>query len=282
MDDSELAHLDANGLCNKYVELVLLEENTDHIGRKNRISGWVHDIGKRLIAIGSESEREAMPLLEHRSEAVRFAAAYLIKPFNRELFVSVLESLARNVFSDIGREARFALSWRKSEDERASRPSGPDPAPDPNWLRILHWQRDNPPPPAMNRGKFEDRLLTEFSADRARQIMALVRPAIGLWEQRNAPTDSHLASRHGGDLFAPPGWQWPIYEQEPMYFLGQIRCRDLGGLPGAELLPREGLLAFFGDFDVIAGCFPGGDTSQGSVFHWAEEGLVPDAAAAAT
>ena len=33
-----------------------------------------------------------------------------------------------------------------------------------------------------------------------------------------------------------------------MFFLAQIHCPDLKGLPGAELLPETGLLSFFGDF----------------------------------
>jgi hypothetical protein len=60
-----------------------------------------------------------------------------------------------------------------------------------------------------------------------------------------------------------------------MYFLGQIRCRELAGLPGAEYLPGDGMLAFFGDHDVISGSFPSGDPGQGAVCHWPETGLVP-------
>lgn len=59
-----------------------------------------------------------------------------------------------------------------------------------------------------------------------------------------------------------------------MYFLGQIYCPDLAGLPGAELLPREGLLAFFGDFDAIAGCEPACSAEQGAVYYWPEADLV--------
>ena len=273
MDNSDLIGLDAEALRNKYVEMVLLHEKTLHIGQKNRVFGWKHEIGKRLIAIGAESAREAMPLLEHPSEAVRFAAAYLIKPFNRELFINLLEGLAGHR-TEIGRDARFALSWLKSEEERASQPSSPAPAPDPNWLRIVHWQENNPPPAAMSRAHFEDRVLTEFSASRAPQILALTRPAIGLWPQHEAFPVSPLSSRHGGDLWAPPDFEWPICDEEPLYFLGQIHCPDLAGLPGADQLPPDGMLTFFGDFDVISGCGPGGDAEQGAVYHWSMEGLV--------
>ena len=40
-----------------------------------------------------------------------------------------------------------------------------------------------------------------------------------------------------------------------MLFVGQIDCAALRGLPGAELLPPHGVLAFFGDHDAVQGCF---------------------------
>ena len=57
-----------------------------------------------------------------------------------------------------------------------------------------------------------------------------------------------------------------------MFFLAQIHCADLKGLPGAELLPETGLLSFFGDHDAIGGC-GWVDPSQSAIYHWTE----PDA-----
>ena len=238
------------------------------------LPGWVHDIELRLIALGDQSERELLPLLDHSSGSVRRSVAYDIRPFNRELFLNFMESLIR-AGGALGHQARRDLESMKQREEWEAKPAAPDPAPDPNWLRILHWQETNPPPSAMRREHFEDRVSTEFSPARAQQILALARPAIGLWPQRNAPSPSPLASRHGGDVWAPPDWEWPIWEEEPMGFLGQIRFADLAGLPAAEALPRAGVLAWFGDHDLISGCSYGGDDVQGAVFHWPEEGLIP-------
>ena len=54
-----------------------------------------------------------------------------------------------------------------------------------------------------------------------------------------------------------------------MFFLAQIHCPDLKGLPGAELLPEKGLLSFFGDHDAINGC-DAADLSQSAIYHWTE------------
>jgi hypothetical protein len=263
---ADLAKLDAETLRQRYAETVLLHARTHHVGRANRIDGQIREIGERLVALGGTSERELLPLLKHRSGNVRRSAAYAVRPFDRSLFLSTMEGLVR-AGGAIGRKAQSDLEFE-------AMPREPMPAPDPNWLRIINWQEDNPPPPAMTRSQFEDRVRTAFAPDRARQLLALTRPAIGLWPRRNAGSDTFLGSRHCGDAWAPPGWQWPIYEEEPMYFLGQIYCPDLIGLPGAELLPAEGLLTFFGDFDAIAGCDTAGSVEQGAVYHWPAENLI--------
>jgi Domain of unknown function (DUF1963) len=59
----------------------------------------------------------------------------------------------------------------------------------------------------------------------------------------------------------------------PLLFVGQINCAELGGLPGADLLPASGLLSFFGDHDAVTGCFP---FDSHCVFYWPNvERLVP-------
>jgi Domain of unknown function (DUF1963) len=143
------------------------------------------------------------------------------------------------------------------------------------WQRILHWQENNPPPPATSQGQFEDRVLTEFSCGSAKQILSLARPAIGLWPQREFVSDDPLASRHGGEVFAPPGWNWPVSGKEPQCFLAQVNCGDFAGLPGAEHLPRDGLLTFFGDVELISGCFPESDGDLNMVCHFPVHRLAP-------
>ena len=96
-------------------------------------------------------------------------------------------------------------------------------------------------------------------------------PAIGLWPQRRAEVGPAV-SRFGGVPMAPKGWQWPVAEEEPRLFVGQINCAELRGLPGAEQLPASGLLAFFGDHDAVTGCFP---FDSHCVFYWPDvHGLV--------
>ena len=96
------------------------------------------------------------------------------------------------------------------------------------------------------------------------RLMSLALPAIGLWPQRRADI-SAFASRFGGTPLAPPDWQWPTFEEEPMLFVSQINCAELRDLPGAELLPPHGVLAFFGDHDAVQGADSLGMTA---VYHW--------------
>jgi hypothetical protein len=273
-DSDDLANLDAEALRRRYAECVLLHERTPHVGHANRIFSQIRDIGERLVTLGGMSERELLPLLNHASGPVRRSAAFDIRPFNRGVFQSAMEDLVR-LGGAIAREAQFDLEFMKLREEQEIKPTRPDPPADPNWLRIVNWQENNPAPPAITQALFEDRVLTEFPTNRAQQILALARPAIGLWPQREAASKPTLGSRHCGEVWAPSHWDWPIYEEEPMYFLGQIYCPDLAGLSGAETLPQTGLLTFFGDFDAIAGCEPAGSPEQGAVYHWPIDGLVP-------
>ena len=125
------------------------------------------------------------------------------------------------------------------------------------------WQCDHPAPAALAREEIAERLrqsLPEFCD----ALMDLALPAIGLWPQRRADIAA-TATRFGGTPSAPPDWQWPIAEEEPLLFVGQINCAELRGLPGAEVLPSAGLLAFFGDHDAVTGCCP---FDAGGVYFW--------------
>jgi uncharacterized protein YwqG len=133
------------------------------------------------------------------------------------------------------------------------------------------WQCDNPPPIALTRDEIAARL-RQSGPEFCERLMDLALPAIGLWPVRRAAITA-TASRFGGAPLAPPDWQWPTVEDEPLLFVGQINCAELRGLPGAELLPSSGLLAFFGDHDAITGCFPFAD---GGVYFWPDlDRLVP-------
>lgn len=75
---------------------------------------------------------------------------------------------------------------------------------------------------------------------------------------------------------APQGWQWPVAEQEPLLFVGQINCAELRNLSGAEQFPVSGMLAFFGDHDAVNGCFP---FDSHCVFYWPDVECLVEAKA---
>ncbi|PZA09051.1 hypothetical protein DNX69_25505 [Rhodopseudomonas palustris] len=131
----------------------------------------------------------------------------------------------------------------------------------------------SPPPPAMDVAEIVKRLIAALPLEAA-ALLRQLRPAIGLWPQAaraDAPIDG---SRLGGMPCAPPGWQWPIAATEPMLFIGQINCADLRGLPGAEVLPSQGLLSCFGDHDTVMGCLLTGE--GGALYYWPEtDHLLP-------
>jgi hypothetical protein len=226
-----------------------------------------------LIAAGGNSEREFLPLLEDPSLAVRYTAAFAVKPFDRARFEAVLRALAEGG-GEVGRKARSSLEWAKRQDEHPPSPLGSG---GPGWRLVPHpwaWQASNPPPPALNRAQLEGLIRTRLPERVLSAIMPLVRPAIELWPSV-ATAPAPLSTRLGGQPVAPPGWHWPLYEEEPMFFLAQIHCPDLKGLPGAELLPESGLLSFFGDHDAIGGC-GWVDPSQSAIYHWTElDSLAP-------
>ncbi|MGB6325534.1 MAG: DUF2019 domain-containing protein [Methylocella sp.] len=87
-----------------FIELIREIEAVEHIGQHNRLFGRRQKIAEQLIAAGGNSEREFLPLLEHPSLAVRYAAAFDVKPFDRARFEAVLTALAEGG-GGIGRKA---------------------------------------------------------------------------------------------------------------------------------------------------------------------------------
>jgi uncharacterized protein YwqG len=233
-EGSGLSKLSAAELAQAYVESVQAAEATEHVGRKNRLARHCWQIVQEL-----KGRREGR---------------------------SVLQRLADHSDEEVRKWASGSLAWL---DKPTSQPE-PQPPKGKFWPNVI-WQCDHAPPLALARDEIAERLrqsLPEF-CDR---LMGLARPAIGLWPQRRAEVGS-MASRFGGVAMAPPGWQWPVAEEEPLLFVGQINCAELRGLPSAEQLPASGLLAFFGDHDAVNGCFP---FDSHCVFYWPDvERLVP-------
>jgi len=161
-------------------------------------------------------------------------------------------------------------SWAQSDIEDHPKHEPPPYSPP---TREWQWQCDNPPPPAMSGVEIE-RLLRDALPDFADRLMALARPAIGLWPQRLRADRDGATSRLGGMPLAPPDWRWPTVEREPLLFVGQIDCAELQGLPGAEQLPPRGMLAFLGDHDAVMACRY--EARDIAVHHWLDiDRLIP-------
>ena len=210
-----------------YVASIEGAEATEHVGRKNRFAGLRSAIVQELRSRGLE--RAFFRRLAERSDPqVREAASTHL------------------VWLD--KPANVAVATPRS-------PLRPETL----------WQCDHPPPPALTREAIVTRLRDAVpgACDRLAQLAL---PAIRLWPQRRADVPA-ATSRFGGMPLAPRDWRWPTHEAEPLLFIGQINCADLSGLPGAELLPAEGLLAFFGDHDAVTGCFP---FAEGGVYYWSD------------
>ncbi len=231
---TDLKNLGVGELARTYIDSVLASEATEHIGRRNRLAGVLFEIVEEL-----KTRNAARPTLERLSEHAA--------PGVRASARSHLERLDRPT------------------------PQAPPHSPITRW-QIL-WQSDNPPPPAMTRDAIAQRLrraLPEFGD----QLVGLTLPAVGLWPQRQRGAIAATASRLGGWPLAPPGWQWPTNENEPLLFIAQINCNDLHCLPGAESLPGSGVFAFFADHDAVNGCRYGGEDF--AAYYWTDiESLIP-------
>ncbi|HYR09050.1 MAG TPA: YwqG family protein [Longimicrobium sp.] len=77
-------------------------------------------------------------------------------------------------------------------------------------------------------------------------IAALAKPCIQLETVPGDDTAGRVgATRLGGEPDLPPGEPWPEWQGTPMSFLVQIDLATVAGLPGADVLPSDGLLSFF-------------------------------------
>lgn len=259
--DRDFATLDTPELIEALVQNIRTRHAVEHIGRKNRLMMRERRILDALKARTDGTLRVLLPLLDHRDLRVRLSMAIDCKPVDRAASLAVIKALAERR-DEIGRDARQSLEW---EEFLLKHP--PTPAPPRQHKERFFWQSRRAPPDGVTRLQLEQRLCNDFSEDGAAPLLALMRPAIRLWPQRPVPEAPIAASHLGGMPCVPANWSWPIYETEPLFFLGQINCADLVGLPSAEALPREGLLAFFADHDAVMGCGLS-DERQWAVHYW--------------
>jgi hypothetical protein len=133
--------------------------------------------------------------------------------------------------------------------------------------RLLHWQANTGPPPALRRSEVEAALHAALPDEIAAEMMRLAKPAIGLWPRRLEGPLPPLASRLGGAPVVPPDFAWPTDPEngEPLIFLAEINCGELRELPGSNQLPDSGMLGFFADENGATAL----DYGICRVCHWA-------------
>lgn len=263
--DSNLSSLSNDGLVELWVRLEQEWPTVEHGGRKNRLVRRGRRIIELLKARTNGTTRFLQPLLTHPDAKLRLTAATWYKSVDHEAYRAVAEELAQRK-DEIGRHARSSLEWDARSMQYST--SGPTPEQLQRSAEAANLRVSRPPPSGLSRGALEQRLRAEFSAEIAARLLRLARPTIGLWPQRLAPDAPATASRFGGLPCVPAGWSWPTCEAEPLFFLAQINCRELAGLPTASRLPRDGMLAFFGDHDWVNG-FPN-FWPYATVEHWSD------------
>jgi hypothetical protein len=129
-----------------------------------------------------------------------------------------------------------------------------------------------PAPPGCSRAYVEERIRAAFPDNRQQPIIELLRQSIRIWSKSRSrnPTDSCF----GGLPAVPTGWSWPFEDGEPLVFLAQINCADMFAEAGESVLPKTGLMLFFGGDPDIHGCGP---THGGMIYHFPDPAALKPA-----
>ena len=252
MSDGDFSPLSNDELLELWVRIEQEWPTVEHGGRKNRLARRGRRIIELLKARTDGTTRFLQPLLAHPDAKLRLMVATRYKSVDHTAYHALASELAQRKDA-IGRDARASLEWDARSAQYSM--SGATPEQLQRRAEVVNLRVSRPPPSGLSRAELEQRLRAEFSSEIAARLLRLARPAIGLWPQRLAPDAPPTASRFGGMPCAPAGWSWPTCETEPLFFLAQINCRELAHLPTASRLPRDGMLAFFGDHDWVNG-FP--------------------------
>lgn len=228
-------------LVTAFVELTQEIAATDHVGRSNRLFDRREFVFKE-IAAARDSTAALQALMGHTDPKIQLAIARLCKSADvmKAAALATLQRLAQ-MRDEVGDAAKAALD--------ATSPPSKTPPRTPKDLAYL------PLPGQMTRTVAEHIIRKSPLRDKAAELIALLRPAIGLWP---IPDPQELtASRFGGMPAVPVDFVWPFLERElegePYLFLAQINCGELGSLAKAHGLPETGLLSFFGDHDDVNG-----------------------------
>jgi uncharacterized protein YwqG len=262
--DDDLTSLSDDELVEAYAEIAHLFETSEHVGRANRLMGRFMPIIDELRARSGGTFQMLRPLLEHVEPSVRYSVAQRFSELDHEAYERTMRPLAERA-DEIGRKAQGSLRL-DAYYQKVGYPEARQQSPTVvrGLPKKLQWQCDNPPVEAMPFADIERRLAKAFPAAIAKRLMGLARPTIGLWPQRHSENLPPDASRLGGMPYAPGNWSWPMFQTEPMLFIGHINCTALQSFPGSERLASSGLVSFFGDHDTVIGAGGGG----GAVFHF--------------
>ena len=99
---------------------------------------------------------------------------------------------------------------------------------------------------AKRRQQAEALIRQQAPANLHEKLIALLRPAIALTTTRADDTQLPIgSSKFGGSPDVPNGFEWPMWNEEPLSFLVQINLEEIASYDDQELLPKHGLLSFF-------------------------------------
>jgi len=113
------------------------------------------------------------------------------------------------------------------------------------------WMRGMPASVEKELAKIRKALGKAGLAHRAAEIEVLARPGMDLKLKRAKPADlKGVASRMGGDPDLPPKTPWPAVKKTKLGFIAQIVIADVKEHDLEGILPRAGVLSFFGQMDV--------------------------------
>ena len=99
---------------------------------------------------------------------------------------------------------------------------------------------------AAKRAEAESLIRQHAPARLQNPLIALLRPAIALHATRADDAQIPLgASKFGGAPDVPDGFEWPMWNGEPLGFLAQINLEEVAPFDVEGVLPKSGVLSFF-------------------------------------
>lgn len=93
--------------------------------------------------------------------------------------------------------------------------------------------------------------------DQLKTILGLAKPRVNMWTHFSDDSVISLGStKFGGMPDLTPDIKWPMFDNQPQMFLGQINLSDLCKMQISHFLPSSGLLLFFVHYNEDLGEVP--------------------------